>query len=187
MACCKERLIIRGIIAEACAKHPKWPTAENPANKATIENPVVIVENMERSCLNAAVAWAKAAGLENSFSNPAFTDYYSALAFKVVSNLDASSQVGSTHLLDGILSNAVRPRDVATMTAVEMCPAASAAEREEIETRSRQRLEDNYSYMHKCKKCGESKTEIQEHQTRSADEMATITAICVTCGNMWRV
>jgi transcription elongation factor S-II len=37
----------------------------------------------------------------------------------------------------------------------------------------------------KCSKCGESKTEVSQKQTRAGDEPATTFVKCVNCGNKW--
>lgn len=37
----------------------------------------------------------------------------------------------------------------------------------------------------KCSKCGERKTTIEQKQTRSGDEPATIFITCTVCGNKW--
>ncbi len=174
----EERLIIRECIRAACVKHPQWHTMPN------CENAII---NMERSCFNETIRWAQVSSIESSFGNTLFSNYYSSLAYKVISNLDMDSAVGSDHLLSNIIATTVRPRDVATMTAVEMTPSASRAEREEIETRQRQRVDDTPCDIYKCPKCGDKKSKLQEHQTRSADEAATISAVCMTCSHMWRI
>lgn len=174
MTTTRERELIKELMREACAVHDIWHVAE--CNKD------VIINNMERSCLNDAIAWAGREGIESTFNNVLFTSYYSAIAYKVIMNLD-----NATYLLDGIINKTIRPRDVATMSSVELCPAASEEVRKEIVTRGRSRIDDNFSKMHKCPKCGERKAEMQEHQTRAADEMATITLTCAVCQHMWRL
>lgn len=44
-----------------------------------------------------------------------------------------------------------------------------------------------YEGVHKCEKCGGSRTTSKEIQMRSADEPMTIFIRCIDCGNNWKI
>jgi DNA-directed RNA polymerase subunit M/transcription elongation factor TFIIS len=173
-----ERQCIQEVFHKACSNYKKW----------TVQSPEVKTQQiiwLERGCLNASIIHAHEINQIPNFSNVVFIEYYSALCAKVLANIDCTSTVQSTYLCDLMIAGE-NPMGFATMTSKDLCPAASATERNEIWTRQEQKLIENKSILHRCK-CGSRSIDMEEHQTRAADELPTHVATCKDCGRFWRI
>lgn len=88
-------------------------------------------------------------------------------------------------LIKAILERRIQAGHVANIGPDKLCPSVLQKEREEIELRRKQRVEEKTSKAYKCKKCGKNETTMQEMQTRSSDEAPTLVVQCVNCGYRW--
>lgn len=175
-----ERQTVQNKIAEICAQWVPWNNIDSTIRSTHIRR-------IERSCFNKAIDECDKRNVSTSFTEPMFVGIYSAECSRIIANLDCVGNVGSSYLIGAIVDGSVNPMTIADMTTHDLCPEASMKEIDEIDIRSKQSIERNHCGVYRCGKCGESKTEYIEHQTRSADEPATLTVTCMVCYNSWRV
>jgi DNA-directed RNA polymerase subunit M/transcription elongation factor TFIIS len=145
-----------------------------------------IAIEIEKGCYDQAVAEVNGWGITLDFSDKRFTDRYSAITYKVISNLDPTSSIGSWELYDNIISGAVLPKDVAGMKSEEMTPGSTKVIRNEIEARRCQTIDRKVSRAYYCNICKRNETTFEEYQSRAADESSTKSIKCLVCGNVWR-
>lgn len=110
-----------------------------------------------------------------------YTTAYSALAYSIADAL----RDPNCELLIAILSGRIHACRAASFDIQELCPSVLRAERDEVEIRKQQKIEQKTSSVHMCKKCGLRKTLVREMQTRSSDEAPTLAIQCVNCGYCW--
>jgi DNA-directed RNA polymerase subunit M/transcription elongation factor TFIIS len=91
----------------------------------------------------------------------------------------------SCELITAILSERLRAHMVPHAVLADICPSVLRAERDEVELRKKQKIEQKTSSVFTCKKCKVAKTLVREAQTRSSDEAPTLVIQCVGCGNCW--
>lgn len=99
------------------------------------------------------------------------------------------------HVLDSLFREAAaidvggRPRDSESelgkltshaQTLAEMQEQAAKLKALESEVKA-----DRQSGFLKCRKCSSTKVDVDQMQTRSADEPMTLFALCLECGNRW--
>lgn len=88
-------------------------------------------------------------------------------------------------LICAILEMREVPSKIAYNDPTLVCPSILAHERDEIELRRRQKVEQKTSKAFICRKCGKNETTLQELQTRSSDEAPTLIIQCISCGYHW--
>ncbi len=174
-----QRINIRCRFAIICDRYPRW--AALPVNDRER-----LVRHIERSCFTLAVNECTIAGINRVFTEARFVARYSAICSKVLANLDTTGSVGSTYLIDRIITGTVDPLTVADMGSIDLCPAASKEEREMIERRQGAKTELKVSRAYTCSKCHGNETIPIKYQSRAADEDSSTSIKCVTCGNRWR-
>jgi hypothetical protein len=174
-----ERVHIQSLFLAACSNYPPWCKLDDD-----IRNRHVIM--LERGCNNTAVLYANMNNIPKTFADDRFKSYYSLTASKLLANIDVTSSVGSTHLIQALIDNVYHPGVMSDLSSVDMCPDASSSERSEILLRSNIEPEVQPSKLYKCR-CGSNKITTDEYQTRKADELPTIVAVCETCGAYWRI
>ena len=167
---------MRDLFVLACGNHPKWAELSEDQRMS-------IVRRMERNCFEVTLTSCVEDGIDRLFSEKKFVERYSANCSRVISNIDNNN---SGYLLDQIISGDISAYKVAELSASELCPMASAKEREEIKSRQSQTYDRKISTKHKCNKCGKSATTPLEYQGRAADETSSHSHKCINCGNIWR-
>jgi DNA-directed RNA polymerase subunit M/transcription elongation factor TFIIS len=110
-----------------------------------------------------------------------FTSTYSNAAYQIADLLrDPRGE-----LFAAILEGRARPGNVTCEDVMNLCPSILRAERDEIELRKQQKIEQKTSAAHLCRKCGKRETLVREIQIRGSDEAPTLAIQCVNCGNCW--
>lgn len=175
----EERRIMLDLIAHACAKHPKL--ANMPID--TVRS---IVRRIERSCCNAAIHTCEKDRKDRTWDDPIFVGRYSALCYKVLSNLDNGSSVGSNYLGDMIATSEIDPRAVGELSSATLYPEGGAKERNIIAVRREQKLQEKFSEKYKCGKCHARKCVWFGVQTRGLDEPEDKHCRCLECGHQWK-
>ncbi len=163
----------------ALASHEAWSDVPDADREA-------IIRRMERGCYNEAIATCTRDGIDRLWTEIKFVSRYSAMCYKILSNLDKGLSGGSEHLFNMIIKDGFNPEKFATLTSDELNPEASRAEREEIEARMNVKINLKVSRSYYCNKCGKSETTVRSYQSRSADEDNTLSIKCIHCGHVWR-
>lgn len=144
---------------------------------------------LERGVYNTALAEAKDHGVRRHWDNPDFVTIYKTIARRTVTNVDPTTYVGNTRLLERLKEGEFAAEAVAAMTHRELYPEhwqALADEQLKRETTLLEGSNEECSGMFKCKRCHKDRTRYWEMQTRSADEPMTIFIRCLNCGKEWR-
>ena len=171
-----ERLVIRETLNKILSKCEKWSGLDN-AQKETF------IRRMERSCLEVTILACERDGVDKHFGDKKFKERYSSECYKLIQNLDVDL---SNYLTNKILCGEIDPNDVAKLSSQEMCPEASAAERNEIEIRQKQKTNTKVSRAYTCRKCLHNETIYEDYQAARGDESSSISIKCLSCQNVWR-
>lgn len=146
---------------------------------------------IEQSCFNAVVTECKR--VENpprrQWDSPAFVDMYSGRCGRVDALLDPASSSCRAYgvaLVPQLLAGEIKAAAIGKMSCVELCPAATETEREEIARRSRQKIEGKTSNLFKCPNCSERKTTYIEKFIRGTDEAPDYMCTCCVCGTRFK-
>jgi transcription elongation factor S-II len=144
---------------------------------------------LEYMILTSALADAKTKFVVKHFENSLFQVCYMNSARRLISNLNPSSYVRNTNLLEKIQQEVITIDELATMSGLDYCPELYADLRNRMALREKHLLEGNKAMatdMFKCGQCHKRETTYYELQTRSADEPMTKFINCLNCGNRWR-
>lgn len=162
-----------------CTDYPEWN------EKYTKDETESLVRRMERSCFNYAVNECEEKYIQKSWQNPLFLQIYNSVCYKCLSNLDSASSVNSTNLINMLINEDVLPSDIASLSSEIMNPEAARKERDELDTRRKQKRNLKFTTRYPCPKCKAKKVNYYEVQLRGADEASDNHCICLECGNEW--
>lgn len=174
-----EREIIRGRFIAICAAYEPW-------NSLAMEHQTTIVRRIERECFAETINSCVRDGIDRLFADKKFTARYSTACSKVMANLDINGSVGSTYLIDRLISGEITPQCAAQSSSMELCPSANATQRDNVAARLRQKPKPKVSRQYTCRKCHGNETIPISYQSRAADEDGTISIKCVNCYYVWR-
>lgn len=165
------RSVARGIIAQRCA-------------------PLTAGEQdlLERGIFNHTLEHAGKHKVRRVWENPEFHHLYTIHAQRVISNLDASSYIANSRLLQRLRDGEFLPQAVASMSYSDLYPEKWGDMIEKTMKREAKMLEVDKSAatdMFKCGKCKKRECTYYEYQTRSADEPMTQFIRCLNCNNRW--
>jgi DNA-directed RNA polymerase subunit M/transcription elongation factor TFIIS len=145
--------------------------------------------DLERGIYNHSVQTATRRDVRCVWENPEFQTIYSIALRRTVTNLDATSYVGNTRLIERLRDGEFAPHDVAFMTYSDLYPEKWHDLQERAVKREAKMLSVDKSMatdMFKCSRCGKRECTYYEMQTRSADEPMTQFIRCLNCGKQWR-
>lgn len=174
-----QRIEVRKAFNDVCMQCPAW-AALSPEMRD------MYLRRIERSCFEATIQSCILDGIDRLFTEKKFVQRYSTNCSRIMANLDVNGAVGSTYLIDKVISGEIDPYKIAELTSNDLCPDASKTEREEIEIRMRQKSQNKVSRAHTCKKCGGQETIPIEYQGRCADEGSNYSIKCIHCEFVWR-
>lgn len=123
------------------------------------------------------------------WENPEFTQLYLINARRTIANLDPTSYINNTRLIERFRDGEFRPHDIAFMNYSDLFPEKWGTMIELAIKREAKMLEVDKSMatdMFKCSRCGKRQCTYYEMQTRSADEPMTQFIRCLNCGKQWR-
>lgn len=175
-----ERAMLRRAFGDALA-------AGDPRYAADPRRCAADAQAIEVSCYNATIRICKSA--ENPparrWASQEFVDVYSGRCGAVLPLLDPASapcRAYGAALAAQVYDGAVPPDRVGAMSERELCPAASAAERDEIAARTAQRVDVKESSMFQCPHCRARRCTYQAVQRRALDEAADYACVCLAPG-----
>lgn len=174
-----ERQTMLDLFAEACARHTAWDDID-------LRQQGSIVRRLERGCHNSAVHSCEKDRINCAWDNPTFTSRYSAICYRVLSNLDPRSSIGSEYLGNLLITGEIDARAVSMVSSATLYPAGSATERDIIATRMKQKIQEKFSQKYKCSKCQARKCVWYGVQMRGLDEPEDKHCKCLECGHEWK-
>ena len=128
--------------------------------------------------------------ITRSWKSPRFVSIYIEKARSVVSNLDASSYIQNTNLLQRIQEKEFKPHELAFMKPENVYPNKWREVTENYIKKTEHAYEQQAMAMtdlFKCMKCKKNQCSYTELQTRGGDESMTIFVRCVNCGHSWKM
>uniref|UniRef100_A0A5S6R0Y2 Transcription elongation factor n=1 Tax=Trichuris muris TaxID=70415 RepID=A0A5S6R0Y2_TRIMR len=131
-----------------------------------------------------------AAAIEESIFN-LFKDYNEKYRACIRSRVFNLRDKKNPELKENVLTGALSPLQLATMTSEEMASDTMKAlrkkfTREAIDEHQLSQEGGTPTDMFKCGKCGKKNCTYRQAQTRSADEPMTTFVYCRECGNRWK-
>jgi DNA-directed RNA polymerase subunit M/transcription elongation factor TFIIS len=179
----KQRQITINAFASACENYEAW-------NELPIEIQNTKLKQIERSCYNRTVLECKLHGEDRFWENPLFTNKYSIICSKIMSNLDITSivnvnQSDPSYTISAIINDNISLDTISNLTSYELNPQCSETLVKEISERKLIKLEEKFSERKECPSCHARKTKFTEVQTRSGDEPASIKYTCLNCSKEW--
>ena len=148
------------------------------------------IQGIERSVLINTIADADVKFVVKHFDNTLFQVCYTSASRRLIANLDPTTYVHNTHLLQKIKQKDLQIEHLATMNVMDYAPSLYTGLHDQMLLREQRQLEGNKAMatdMFKCNRCGKRETTFYELQTRSADEPMTKFITCVNCGKRWRM
>lgn len=145
--------------------------------------------DFERGIYNFTVEDSKRRIVHSVWENPEFTQLYLIHARRTIANLDPTSYINNSRLLERFKDGEFRPNEIAFMNYSDLYPEKWGAMIELSIKREAKMLEVDKSMatdMFKCSRCGKRQCTYYEMQTRSADEPMTQFIRCLNCGKQWR-
>jgi DNA-directed RNA polymerase subunit M/transcription elongation factor TFIIS len=145
--------------------------------------------DFERGIYNFTIDDSKRRIVHSVWENPEFTQLYLIHARRTIANIDPTSYINNTRLIERFRDGEFRPHDVAFMNYSDLFPEKWGAMIELAIKREAKMLEVDKSMatdMFKCSRCGKRQCTYYEMQTRSADEPMTQFVRCLNCGKQWR-
>ena len=143
------------------------------------------VIDIEESCYRSTIEIAKKERAFIDFDDATFVNIYSRQTTRIINHLDKESIVCDVvaHLLCGKI-NAL---EIADMLSKELMPDKFTEIEMDLNMRRSQTVSTKISTRYKCPKCQLKECYLQEVQTRSLDEGASLSARCKNCSYTWFV
>lgn len=150
-----------------------------------------IVRELERSIYNNIIhnCEERSSSIVRSWDNETFVSDYSARANTIFTHLDPEGsivQMYGNKVALRLLQGDLAPARVGEMQAIDLCPEAFEHERDVIQARSQEEIEERTSTLWKCPNCKARSARVSEVQDRAADEPATIWCVCTECSTRWK-
>jgi DNA-directed RNA polymerase subunit M/transcription elongation factor TFIIS len=182
------RKTIQAMFCRALQAHNK----ALPAGARVPENRLFdIVRELERSIYNNIIhnCEERSSSIVRSWQNETFVSDYSARSNTIFSHLDPKGsmvQMYGNKVALRLLLGELSPTKAGEMQAIDLCPEAFEHERDVIQARSQEEIEERTSTLWKCPNCKARSSRVSEVQDRAADEPATIWCICTECSTRWK-
>ncbi len=142
------------------------------------------IYRIEISCFNKTIDEAHNKNILKNWNNTSFTNIYCITTHRVIAHFDNLENESD------LINRCIRDEDIfdkiAFMTSEELIPSKYSALKNELDERSKQKIEQKISTLYICPKCKERKSTIDEVQLRSLDEAANIIATCMSCRYRWK-
>jgi DNA-directed RNA polymerase subunit M/transcription elongation factor TFIIS len=152
----------------------------------SLTNKLEILKHLERGCYHTTRKKGNKKEMTISWDGEHFTFLYHDICYKVASNINPDSEVGSTYLTELILAGNIHPKKVAGLTSQEMCPKQYTTIMEKIKLMN-EGVKVKTSSLYYCSKCKHNETILSNVQDRSGDENSSLIIFCVFCGHRWRL
>jgi len=145
--------------------------------------------DLEIGIFNCSLEEATRRSVRRVWENPGFQILYSIVARRTISNLDSTSYVQNTRLVERLKDGEFLPHEVPFMSYSDMYPEKWGDRIEMATKREAKMLEVDKSMatdMFRCTRCGKRQCTYYEMQTRSADEPMTQFIRCLNCSKQWK-
>ena len=145
--------------------------------------------NIEIGVYNWTIKEARKKRIVTKWNNELFVRLYVDHFRSIYFNINKSSYLNNSDLLNKINKRQIKACNVAFMTPQELFPEKWSKLVEEKIKRDKSKYEINMEAAtdeFKCFKCKKRKCTYYELQTRSADEPMTTFVSCLNCGNRWK-
>ncbi len=168
------RMFVASLLGHAAVTRPDAADLARKIEAACYDAVIVASKNAERPC-------------RRLWSSPAFEAMYSSRCATVNDHLaprGSAAREFKVDLVADLLAGRVRPAELGTMSAAQMCPAACGAERDRIALQREQKIQKKFSNLFRCPAalCGARRCEYIAVQTRGPDEPPTYKCTCLVCG-----
>lgn len=174
------RNIQQNILKRICS-HISNPT--ETMDTPTLKEYTTYSRHLERATYNHTLSVASTKKIVKKWDNPNFVNLYLTQIYRLLFTLE------HTDILNNIMNNTIRARDVPGMTAQELCPEKwNSLIQIKLERDKNLFNEDDQATTDQfpCWKCKKNKCVFYELQTSSGDESTTIFITCLSCGNRWK-
>lgn len=184
----EERAVIKNVLLNS-------PLFQSIPEKET-EN---VAASIERGIYNATIDECKSRNIA-TYWEAGFISRYSAIGYRVLSNLDPESSINQpysddqrSYLIRRVYNWAshnnekekIDPLSLALLQSEDLNPHINVTHRRMLELRAKQQIDKKTSSIYKCNDCGESKTIYYDLQIARSDEGSTLSIECTVCGNHW--
>ncbi len=143
-----------------------------------------IAFEIEQGCYDVCLEDAKCRNIRTNW-NIYFIRIYTSITLRIIRNLDPRSDVGSTYLLDNIVSGKIQPIDIGKLQPHELCVERNEDIISHTDKQRNEKINAKVSSLYKCSKCRSSTTTVQDIQLRSLDEGSNTRITCVVCAHVW--
>jgi transcription elongation factor S-II len=146
-------------------------------------------EKLEQSIYKASLKEAERKNIIAHWKNNLFETNYLIIARKIIGNLNGSSYIKNTRLIQRLKAGEFTYDELALKNYYELYPESWKELSDQLIMREQKLLEGNKGMatdQFKCHGCGKRECTYYEMQTRSADEPMTIFITCLNCGKRWR-
>lgn len=147
------------------------------------------IRDLEIGIYNWTVTNADKYKIAKNWKNPKFAILYKDKARSVLANIDSTSYVKNTRLMERLQEHEFLPHELPFMKPENVFPEKWKEIIDE-KLKKEHALESKPEAMttlFKCGKCKKRECNYKEKQVRSADEPMTIFITCLNCGNRWRM
>lgn len=121
------------------------------------------------------------------WDNRLFINVYNGICGMLMQNMDPTSDVNSTYLIDQVLAHKIDLDSIANLKTDEMCPEKSEKIKKKLEEQSKVSFSVKTSTMYRCGKCKRNECVLERMQTRSLDELTNHRATCMFCQHTWMI
>lgn len=146
-------------------------------------------KDLEKGIYNWCIQYAKDHYIAKTWDNPIFFNLYREKSRSVITNLDPTSYVQNTRLLQRLQNKEFLPHDIPFMDPPSLNPELWR-EVVDLKTKRDENFMDKETPMtseFRCGRCKSRECVYREMQTRSADESSTIFVRCLNCNNSWKI
>lgn len=140
-----------------------------------------IALSLEKGCYNASEIEAKNMVMRIDWNND-FINLYKNIVRRVLKNIDPTSEVGSTYLLDSIKNGEISPISIGSMHPNSLCPQRNINIINYTDKQRNEIIKKKVSNLYKCPKCRTNNSTVEEVQCRALDEGTNTRITCMTCG-----
>lgn len=144
---------------------------------------------LEKSIFDEVFNYSKQKSVYPNWDNKTFRRFYINKVVSIANNLNTSSFIKNTYLIDKLVSGEIPIEKLASLNHKEIFP-------ENWQKLIEKKKEtDNILYLkkpeattdsYKCSRCKSTKAKYFELQTRSCDEPTTIFLTCLNCNKRWK-
>jgi DNA-directed RNA polymerase subunit M/transcription elongation factor TFIIS len=143
---------------------------------------VTLLDQLEKACYNYSIEVAYERSIMASWEVSLFIDIYSAVCYKISSNLDKGPLVANERLAQNILTRKINIEQLPYMKSIDMCPEKYTHILERLEVSKNVEQKVKTTTLFKCGKCKKNECTAENLYNRSFDEGTNLKVTCQNCG-----